>query len=216
MDSSAVPGFIPSLKEPRGLSPRIQWLRDYYFQGTRRTWNNEFTAWTTGTPWDVQFNELTFYIVPETYPFLQTFRASFRQAARPVNLDPDFWTWSLPERRAWFVREVMVNYLPQEILPGDLIAGGRFNLQTSLCLTKRSKRNSTGWCWAGTGPGRHVKWFHDHGYGKRGRHQRPPDPRLRAAAPRRAGRGSTRTCNPAWVRWLAEERRSPRASSCGP
>jgi formate C-acetyltransferase len=92
------------IKEPKGLSPRIQWLRDYYFKGTDRAWNNEFLAWTTGTPWDAQFNELNFYIVPETYALLQTLRGSFRQAARKVNLHPDFWSWSLAERRAWFVR----------------------------------------------------------------------------------------------------------------
>ena len=65
-----------AIKSPTNLSPRIQWLRDYYFQGVKRAWNNEFTAWTTGTPWDFQFNEITFYIVPETYTFFQTFRAS--------------------------------------------------------------------------------------------------------------------------------------------
>jgi len=65
---------IPKLKEPAKLSKRIQWLRDYYFSGTRRKWNNEFTAWTTGTPWDIQYDEMTYYIAPETYPFLETFR----------------------------------------------------------------------------------------------------------------------------------------------
>ena len=66
-----------AIKAPTNLSPRIQWLRDYYFQGVARAWNNEYTAWTTGTPWDFQYNELSFYIVPETYAFLQTFRSSF-------------------------------------------------------------------------------------------------------------------------------------------
>lgn len=78
----------PGIKQPRNLSPRIQRLRDYYFQGAKRAWNNEFTAWSTGTPWDVQFDEMTFYIVPETYAFLQTFRSSFKQAARTVELHP--------------------------------------------------------------------------------------------------------------------------------
>src|SRR4030065_1575974 len=96
-----------SIKFPTNLSPRIQWLRDYYFQGVNRAWNNEYTSWTTGTPWDFQYNELTFYIVPETYTFLQTFRSAFKQVARPVTLHPDFWKWSLPERRAWFNHEVM-------------------------------------------------------------------------------------------------------------
>ena len=82
-----------AVKQPKNLSPRIQWLRDYFFQGVQRRWNNEFTSWTTGTPWDFQYNELTFYIVPETYFYLQTFRSSFKQMARKVDLPPDFWSW---------------------------------------------------------------------------------------------------------------------------
>ncbi len=156
------------IKEPKGLSPRIKYLRDYYFEGDTRNWNNEFTAWTTGTDWDTQFNELTFYIVPENYPLMQTFVSSFRQAARPVALHDDFWSWSLPERRAWFVREVMVKYLPQEILPGDLLAGGRFNVQTSLCLNKEEAKRWEKLVYGKTGARAKMKSFHDHGYGNTG------------------------------------------------
>ena len=156
------------IKQPKNLSPRIRWLRDYYFQGTRRAWNNEFTAWSTGTPWDVQFDEMTFYIVPETYAFLQTFRSSLKQAARTVELHPDFWTWSLPERKAWFTREVMVEHVPAEILPGDLIAGGRFNVQTSMCWTKREARARDRLIYGRGGARASMKWFHDHGYGNAG------------------------------------------------
>ena len=108
---NTVPKTRYSIKSPSNLSPRIQWLRDYYFQGVNRAWNNEFTAWTTGTSWDFQYNELTFYIVPETYTFLQTFRSGLNQVARPVGLDEDFWKWSIPERRAWFrMRWISPNY----------------------------------------------------------------------------------------------------------
>jgi len=157
-----------AVKEPKNLSPRIRRLRDYYFQGVERRWNNEYTAWTTGTPWDFQYPELSFYIVPETYAFLQTFRSSFRQNARRVTLHPDFWKWSLPERRAWFVREVMVRYLPKEILPGDLIAGGRFNIMTSTCLTEREAKGYLGLVDGPKGTRTAMKWFHDHGYGNAG------------------------------------------------
>ncbi len=34
-----------TIKNPENLSPRIQWLRDYYFSGVQRAWNNEATAW---------------------------------------------------------------------------------------------------------------------------------------------------------------------------
>jgi pyruvate-formate lyase len=157
-----------AIKTPTNLSSRIQWLREYYFQGVQRPWNNEYTSWTTGTPWDFQYNELTFYIVPETYSFLQTFRSSFKQVARPVQLDRDFWAWSLPERRSWFNHEVMVHYLPQEILPGDLLAGGRFNIMTSACLTEKETRERDSLVYGPNGSRSNMLWFHNHGYGNAG------------------------------------------------
>ncbi len=124
------------VKTPYGLSPRVQWLRDYYYQGTSRAWNNEYSCFTTGTPWDELYDEQSFYIVPETYSFMDTFKLSFTQSAYPIALPSDFWQQSIAERRAWFVKTAMCDYLPQEVLPGDLLAGGRFNLMTSLCLTE--------------------------------------------------------------------------------
>lgn len=156
------------IKQPENLSPRIQWLRDYYFQGVKRRWNNEYTAWTTGADWDFQYNELSFYIVPETYTFLQTFRSSFKQNARLVRLHPDFWSWSLVERRAWFLREVMVNYLPKEILPGDLIAGSRFNVQLSACLNKQETKARDRLVYGKNGCRAAMLWLHNHGYGNAG------------------------------------------------
>ena len=125
------------VKEPYNMSPRIKWLYDYYYSGAKRKWNNEFSAFTTGTDWDVLYDESNYYIVPEVYSFLNTFNLSFNQAAVVVDTPEDFYDWPLVERKAWFLKEVMVNQLPKEILPGDLIAGGRFNLQTSMCLSKK-------------------------------------------------------------------------------
>ena len=156
------------IKSPSNISERIQWLRDYYFQGVRRAWNNEYTSWTTGTDWDFQYNELSFYIVPETYAFLQTFRSSFNQVAHRVDLHPDFWKWSLPERRAWFNKEVMVHYLPKEILPGDLLAGARFNIETSACLTRKETREHDRLINGPNGSRAAMLWFHNHGYGNAG------------------------------------------------
>mmetsp|Transcript_22085 Transcript_22085/g.10477 ORF Transcript_22085/g.10477 Transcript_22085/m.10477 type:complete len:364 (-) Transcript_22085:2670-3761(-) len=156
------------IKEPKQLSSRLAWLRGYYFKGLERSWNNEFTSWTTGVPWDIQYDELTYYIVPEAYPFFQTFRSSFLQIAQPVLLPMDFWKWSLPERRAWFNREVMVNYVPQEILPGDLITGGRFNILTSKCWNKKEAKERDKLIYGKDGSRAQIKWFHDHGYGNCG------------------------------------------------
>ena len=168
MNTAALPQYDHPIKEPRGLSARIQWLRDYYFKGAERTWNNEFLAWSSGTAWDVQFNEMNFYIVPETYALLQTLRGSYRQAARNIDLHKDFWTWSQVERRAWFVKEVMVGYMPTEILPGDLIAGGRFNIQTSLCLDEKEQKAFDRALLSKNGARSKMKWLHDHGYGNAG------------------------------------------------
>lgn len=161
--SAAVP-----LKQPHGLSARIRRLRDYYFEGVERRWNNEFTCWSTGTEWDVVYDETSYYIVPETYGFFSPFRASTLQAARPVALPLDFWHWSLVERRAWFIRQVMVEYVPKELLPGDLIAGGRFNILASRCWNRREAR-----AWKRGVDGRKgaraaVMRFHEHGYGNAG------------------------------------------------
>jgi pyruvate-formate lyase len=168
MSAQAARELEHGIKEPHGLSDRIRWLRDYYFRGVGRPWNNEFTCWTTGTPWDVLYDETSYYIVPETYAFLQTFRSSTLQAARPVTLHPDFWSWSLVERRAWLIREVMVEYVPQEILPGDLLAGARFNILASRCWTKSEARRRDRHVGGPQGTRAATKWFHDHGYGNAG------------------------------------------------
>jgi formate C-acetyltransferase len=156
------------LKQPHGLSPRVRWLRDYYFEGEKRSWNNQFTCWTTGAPWDVLYDEITYYVVPEVYAFLPVFRPSALQAAQTVKLPRDFWKWSLPERRAWFIREVMVEYVPQEILPGDLVAGARFNILASRCWTKAEARERNRRVDGPDGARAAMKWFHDHGYGNAG------------------------------------------------
>lgn len=168
MSEQAVNETRYRIKEPKGLSPRIAWLRDYFFQGVKRNWNNEFTSWTTGTPWDTQFNEMNYYIVPENYVLMQTLVSSYRQAAQPVKLDADFWSWSLPERRAWFVKEVTTRYLPKEILPGDLLAGARFNMHTSFCFNEREAKEHAKLVWGRKGARQLVKWFHAHGYGNAG------------------------------------------------
>ena len=156
------------LKQPTKLSKRIKWLRDYYFQGTQRKWNNEYTVWTTGTDWDLQFNELTYYIVPEIYAFLETYTYSAKQAARKVAIPDDFFSKSIAERKAIFLKETVVNNLPKEILPGDLIAGARFNILTSMCLTQEEAKERNKLVYGKNGAREKMKRFHDHGYGNSG------------------------------------------------
>ena len=156
------------VKEPHNLSPRIQWLRDYYFRGDDRAWNNEFAAFSTGTPWDEVFDETTFLIVPEVYSFLSTFRKSFQMAARTVEPPKDFFSLSLPERRAWLIKEIIVNRLPQEILPGDLIAGGRFNVMASRCWSKGEVKERNERMLGKDGIRKATFAFQDRGYGNCG------------------------------------------------
>ncbi|MBI9091702.1 MAG: hypothetical protein JEZ12_21035 [Desulfobacterium sp.] len=154
--------------QSKKISPRIQWLRDYYFSGNKRKWNNEYTVWSTGTPWDLQYHEFTYYIVPEAYLMFDVMRGGYAQAARTIPVEKDFFNQSISQRRAAFVKEVMVNHLPQEILPGDLIAGGRFNVLTSMCLTQKEQADYNKRILGKSGVRAKVKWFHDHGYGNAG------------------------------------------------
>ncbi len=158
----------PGVKEPHDLSKRIQWLRDYYFQGDKRSWNNEFSAFTTGTPWDEVFDETSFLIVPEVYSFFSTFRKSFLMSARTVEPPKGFFTLSLPERRAWIIKETIVNRVPQEILPGDLIAGGRFNVMVSRCWSKEETKARNERMLGKGGIRKATFEFQDRGYGNCG------------------------------------------------
>ncbi len=135
------------IAEPHNLSPRSKWLRDYYFKGVEREWNNEFMPFSTGTDWDLIWNEFDYYIVPEIHTYIGNkgkgvFESSFRSMAITVNSLPEnFWELSIPERKTMFFEEVILNYVPQEIISdNDLIAGGRFNPQLSHCLTKQETK----------------------------------------------------------------------------
>ena len=156
------------IKEPKNLSPRIKWLRDYFFLGVNRPWNNAWTTWSTGTPWDLQYNEALYYIVPEAFMLLATLKGGFRLSAKNIDLPAEFWNWSLAERRAWFNKEVMVNKVPQEMLPGDLLAGARFNILTSLCLNKKEGAEYDKLTIGRNGARQQATYFHDHGYGNSG------------------------------------------------
>ena len=134
------------IAEPHGLSPRSKWLRDYYFKGTEREWNNQYMSFTTGTDWDIVWNETDYYVAPEVHFYIGNkgkgvFETSLRSMAIKVDLPDDFWKLSLPERRILFFEKVMLDYVPQEIISdNDLIAGGRFNTILSKCFTKKEAK----------------------------------------------------------------------------
>lgn len=124
------------IKRPKNLSPRVKWLRDYYFQGFEREWNNEYLSFGTGAPWDVYTDETFVYTMHDIMRTIETVDNATKLASRQIPVPDDFFDWRLVERKSWFTKEVMVNHVPKEILPGDLIAGGRFNLRISRCLNR--------------------------------------------------------------------------------
>ncbi len=42
--------YAEAIKKPGALSPRVRALREWYFEGAGRSWNNEYCCFTTGTP----------------------------------------------------------------------------------------------------------------------------------------------------------------------
>jgi formate C-acetyltransferase len=128
--------------EPHDLLPRSKWLREYYFLGIDREWNNEYMSFTTGTKWDIIWNEGDYYVAPEMHTYIGeegkgVFESSLRSMAQKVELSKEFWDLPLPERKIWFLEKVILDYVPKEIISeNDLIAGGRFNVQLSKCLNK--------------------------------------------------------------------------------
>ena len=75
----------------------------------------------------------------------------------------------------------MTRYLPCEVLPGDLLAGARFNIITSTCMTRREAAAFDRRVLGKAGTRRSVQWFHDHGFGNAGAtsgHLVPDYPRI--------------------------------------
>ena len=129
-----------SIKQPKNLSPRVKWLRDFYFEGANRVWNNEINAFTNGRDWDQCYDELSYYIVPETKETFQSTATGYLAAGKIVPVEDDFFNLSIVERKAIYEKDIIVNQIPKEILPGDLLCGARFNAVYSLCLTEEENK----------------------------------------------------------------------------
>ncbi len=159
---------MAAVKEPFNMTERIKWLYDYYFLGTERKWNNEFIAFGSGEEDDWLFEEMNFYIVPEVYTFFNPMNKAFTQNAVPLELPDHFFKRSLPERKAYFIRKAMVEGVPREILPGDLLAGGRFNIVCSKCWTPREKKEHHKKIFGQNGLRKRLFEFKDKGFGNCG------------------------------------------------
>ncbi|MCL2631325.1 MAG: hypothetical protein FWD49_07420 [Firmicutes bacterium] len=159
---------MKNIKEPKNLSVRVKRLRDFYFEGVNREWNNEFKCFAVGTPYDTLYNELTFYIVPETYSFFSTFCEGIRQSAERVGVPKGFFDLSIAERRAWLNKEIIVNKVPCEMLEDDLLCGANFNIISSMCLNRKETKTRDSLVVGKGGTRGKIFEFHDRGFGNAG------------------------------------------------
>lgn len=154
-----------AVKQPKNLTPRVKWLRDYFFEGAERAWNNENNVFTNGREWDRCYDELTYYIVPETKAFYQPFTTSYIAAGKVVPVEDSFFKLSVVERKALYEKELIVNQMPKEILPGDLLCGARFNGMYSLCLSKKESKEREKMIHTAR---KELLYLVEHGYGNTG------------------------------------------------
>jgi hypothetical protein len=134
-----------AVKQPGNLSPRVKWLRDYYFEGTKGNGITNIPAIPPAHHGTFSLIQLTYFIVPEMYTYMYPFTASFRSFSEVIPVPDDFWNKSIVERKAIFTKKAVCEKLPIEILPGDLLCGAKFNMMYSMCLTKEEQKDVTSW-----------------------------------------------------------------------
>jgi formate C-acetyltransferase len=124
-----------------GLSARVARLREEYFDiAGREHFRNEILPFTTGTEWDVMWSPCEWGVVPDLLPFHKAFLETLPLVARKVDLPDGFWDKPLPVRAAVFFREVVAKHLPVQILDGELIVGGHFNVALSRTMNREESR----------------------------------------------------------------------------
>jgi len=122
------------------LSPRVERLRDEYFNYDNRNYfRNETIPYTTGTEWDSVYTPHERTIVPEFVPVLESVQDSLLAFARKIPLPEGFWDQPLIVRHALFFEEVLKRH-PVHILDGELIVGGHFSTSLSNCLNEAESR----------------------------------------------------------------------------
>jgi pyruvate formate-lyase/glycerol dehydratase family glycyl radical enzyme len=122
------------------LSPRVQRLRDQYWAFYERDYTNEVRAYSTGTPWDQVYAPWNWTNVPEMMMFFEGAKTYLLASASIVSLPPGFWDLPLAMRRAIFFKRVVEEYLPVQILDGELVFGSHFSTALSRSLTRSEAR----------------------------------------------------------------------------
>ena len=125
----------------RELSDRVSRLRSEYFNiNEREYFRNEMLPFTTGTEWDVLWSPALWGVVPDLIAFNKAFLESLPMLAEKVDLPDGYWEKPHVVRVAMFFREVISKYLPVDILEGELVVGGRFNVALSRAHTRNESR----------------------------------------------------------------------------
>ena len=122
------------------LSPRVRRLRDQFWDFYNRSYTNEVRAFTTGTSWDQVYAPWNWTTAPEMMMFFEGAKAYLLADATEVELPPGFWDEPLVVRRAIFFKRVLEEYLPVQILEGELVVGSHFSTAFSRTLTRSEAR----------------------------------------------------------------------------
>lgn len=122
------------------LSPRVHHLRDQYWDFYRRDYTNEVRAYSSGTAWDQVYAPWNWTNVPEMMMFFPGAKAYLLAGAEVVMLPPGFWQEPLVVRRAIFFKRVVEEYLPVQILDGELVVGSHFSTALSHTLARGEAR----------------------------------------------------------------------------
>jgi hypothetical protein len=115
-------------------------LRDQFWDFYNRDYTNEVRAFTTGTSWDQVYAPWNWTTAPEMMMFFEGAKAYLLADATRVELPPGFWYQPLVVRRAIFFKRVLEQYLPVQILEGELVVGSHFSTSLSRTLTRSEGR----------------------------------------------------------------------------
>jgi formate C-acetyltransferase len=138
-----IPAPAPLWSPAKTLSPRVRQLREQFWDFYNRDYTNEVRSFSTGTAWDQVYSPWNWTGAPEMMMFFDGAKAYLLADAARVELPPGFWDQPLVVRRAIFFKRVLEEYLPVQILAGELVVGSHFSTAFSRSLTRREARQFT-------------------------------------------------------------------------
>ena len=122
------------------LTPRVRQLRDQFWDFYNRDYTNVVRPFTSGTAWDHVYSPWNWTGAPEMMMFFEGAKAYLMADAAQVELPAGFWDQPLVIRRAIFFKRVLEEYLPVQILEGELIVGSHFSTALSRTLNRSEAR----------------------------------------------------------------------------